>query len=272
MDDSRDQRDLDQLTSIEELDKTLMVVGIRAWAMLFFFLALIALVLFWAFFGKLPIAVSGKCLVFDSQNIYEIRNPSEGVVKEIRFFGGERVKKGETLILYENPDSEIVAPVDGRILWVDSRRGAIADPHQIAIAFQGQGPVKDLKIIGFLPLFSGLKVKVGMQALCSLQNINPEKYGLLKAKVVEIFPFPVGPEERYMQKIPSKELLDYLTGYGKVPILLVIAAPELDPNTASGLAWTSEKGPPESIFPGSVGAVEIVLKNVTPISYVLPKK
>ncbi len=263
---------VEHLTSLEELDHSLVVVGIKAWLLLCFFAAVLIGSLFWAIFGTLPITVSGKCLVFDPHNTYEIRNPSAGVVEEIRFFGGEKVNKGDVIVVYENPASEITAPMDGEVLWVDLRRGSLANPSEIAVYFQGKGPIEDLRILGFLPIFSGQKVKVGMEVLTTIENANPEKYGLLCARISDIFPYPIGPEERYMQKIPSKALLNYLTDSGNIPTLLIIATPILDPSTPSQLKWTSKEGPPAMIFPGSIGNMQITLDNVKPISYVFPKK
>ncbi len=272
MDDSFQNETLEQLTSLEQLDRTLVVVGIRAWILLLFFVALIVAVVSWAFFGTLPITVSGKCLVFDPHNLYELRNPPAGTVKEIRYFGGQRVRQGEPIVIYENPDAEIVAPMDGEVLWVNLSRGSLADPNQIAIAFQGEGPANDLQIIGFLPLFGGQKVQVGMEALIAVENANAERYGMIRARVEEVFPFPVGASEHYVQKIPSKELFNYLTDNGSLPTLLVIAKPILKLGNPSQLEWTSKEGPPYRIFPGSVGKIEILLENVKPIWYVIPKK
>lgn len=272
MSDSFEKESLEHLTSLEQLDRTLVVVGIRAWLLLLFFAALIVAIVSWALLGTLPITVAGKCLVFDPYNLYELRNPPAGIVKEIHYFGGQKIKQGEAIVTYENPDSEIIAPMNGEVLWIDLSLGRPADPTQIAVAFQGEGPVSDLRIIGFLPLFSGQKVRVGMEALAALGNANPEQYGMIRARVKEIFPFPVGTSEHYMQKIPSKELLDYLTDNGSMPTLLVIAEPIINLKNPSKLEWTSNEGPPYMIFPGSVGKIEIHLENVTPISYVIPKK
>lgn len=271
MDHPTDKQVIEKLVSLEELDQSLVVVGVRSWLFLCFFAALFIAAIAWAFLGRLPITVSGKCLVFDPSNSYDLRGPETGTVKEVRFFGGEKVKQGDVIIVYENPGFELVAPTDGEILWVNLKRGSFADPKQVAVSFQGHGKVEDLRILGFLPLLAGQKVKPGMSVLVALENTSPEKYGMIRATVSDVFPYPVSAKEYYLQNVPSKELLEYLTEKEKDPILLTVAIPETNPNTPSRLEWTSDSGPPYPIFPGPVGRMQVIVKTVRPISYVFPQ-
>lgn len=272
MDDDAGRKALERLTSLEELDHSLVVVRIRSWVLFVFFFALIAMIGCWSFFGTLPITVSGKCLVFDFNNTYQIKGPSDGIIREIKFRGGQKIKKGEVIVTFDNPPSEIVAPADGEVLWIDGKEGSKVNPDLELVGYQGDGAVEDLTIIGFLPMNAGYEVKVGMQAFASIEKATPEKYGMIVAEVVRIYPFPVGKSQSTIQKIPSKELVDYLLDGGKIPKIMVICKPILNPNNPSRLEWTSKAGPPDMIFPGAIGDVEITLENVKPIVYVFPKK
>ena len=134
---------------------------------------------------------------------------------------------------------------------------------------QGVVSLNTLKIFAFIPLGPGQLVKPEMQVKCALNLFNSEKYGMVLGKVRQVMPYPISPEEYYMQKIPSKPLKNYLMG-NNLSNVLVIIDPVLDPNTYSGLAWTSGDGPHAHIEPSLLGTARITLEEVKPISYVLP--
>jgi hypothetical protein len=269
---SQEELVLDKLTSLEQLDRSMVVVGIRAWILLAFFAFLISLLLAWSFFGTLPITVTGRCIIFDRHNSMELKAPKEGTVKKFVHLAGQKIKKGEPILIYENPDFELVAPADGEVLWINTQRGADANPKESVIGFQADGKIDQMSIVGFFSLASGQEVKVGMEALASIDKATPEKYGMIRAVVTEVYPYPVGPSEVALRKIPSPELTRYLRGNDIVPKLLVIAQPVLNPKNPSQFEWTSRSGPPHMVFPGSIGHVQVTLENVKPISYVLPKR
>ncbi len=272
MDEDEDDKALDKLTSLEELDQSLVVVRIRGWILLVFFSLLVIAIGSWSFFGTLPISVTGKCLVFDLENAYQLQAPTEGIIKEIRYRSGEKVEKGTVLVTFDNPPSEVVAPANGEVLWVNGKEGLKPDLNYELVGFQGDGTVKDLTIIGFLPMRAGFEVVPGMTAHASIDKATPEKYGMMVAKVTRVDPFPVGPEQSTIQKIPSKALVNYLIDGDRGPKIMVLCKPVINPHNPSQLEWTSEDGPPYMIFPGAVGNLQITLENVKPITYVLPKK
>lgn len=57
-----------EITSIENLDEAITVVGVKGWVFLAGSLLLFVPIILWAFLGTIPIAVTGKCLLFDPSN------------------------------------------------------------------------------------------------------------------------------------------------------------------------------------------------------------
>jgi hypothetical protein len=92
---------------------------------------------------------------------------------------------------------------------------------------------------------------------------------MLKGTVKQVFPYPVSPNEYYMQKIPSNALKSYFLN-PEVPTILVIIQPLFDPNTPSALAWTSKQGPPVPLHPSAVGTSRVTVDRIRPIAYVIP--
>ena len=125
-------------------------------------------------------------------------------------------------------------------------------------------------VMGFVPLFSGEQVRPGMRALVTLDAIDSAVYGMMEGVVTKVYPYPVSAQDELLDPIPSSRLREYLT-QGEIPILLILIEPVADSQTPSGLRWTSKQGPFGTITDGSVGQVDVVLKQVRPISYVIPQ-
>jgi len=59
---------VEYIASIEHLDKALTVVTIKGWLFLLFSIILSVGIVVWAFLGVIPVAVSGKAIVFNSNS------------------------------------------------------------------------------------------------------------------------------------------------------------------------------------------------------------
>ena len=189
---------VEQITSLQELNRTIHVITIKGWLALVFVALFCLAAILWAISGRLPVTVNGKCVA-----------------------------------LYEE----------------DGVR---------------------LKILGFLPLFSGQQVEKGMAAKISLDAADSSIYGEIEGVVQDVIPFPVNAEDPAVLQIPSSSLRNYLT-QGPLPTILVVIEPIYDPETPSRVKWTSKTGPLKPVLEGSVGNVDIILKTIKPISYVIPK-
>jgi HlyD family secretion protein len=68
--------------------------------------------------------------------------------------------------------------------------------------------------------------------------------------------------------VKSPAVARYLIGQGApIPVLLRL---EEDPNTPSGLRWTSSKGAPVPLSPGMLFTASVTVKEQRPISFVFP--
>lgn len=130
-------------------------------------------------------------------------------------------------------------------------------------------PEEELEILGFFSLVSAESIKPGMEVRCQISAVDATRYGMLRAKVKEVLPYPVGPDEAHLQKIPSESLKKYLVN-DSLPVNLVLIEPVRDAHTASGLLWTSKEGPPGPMPQVAVGMARVILDEVRPISYVIP--
>jgi hypothetical protein len=189
---------IEQITSMEDLHKTLRIVNIRGWLSFAFIALIVVAAIVWAFVGRLPVSVTGKCVVVHGENGFP------------------------------------------------------------------------LTILGFVPLLSGQQIHPGMEAKILLDSIDTARYGMIEGRVQEISSYPIDAKTSVLQQIPSASLREYLTE-GSAPTTLLVIEPVLDPQTVSGLKWTSKTGPPTPVTEGSIGEAIVILKTLKPISYVIPQ-
>lgn len=137
---------------------------------------------------------------------------------------------------------------------------------RLPVTVDGKGVLLETReILGFFSLYSGQQIKAGMHATVSLDSVDASRYGRIEGIVREVSTYPVSADD--LQQIPSRSLREFLTA-GKIPTIMVV----IDPiRSDTGLKWTSKRGPKEQILDGSVGEVEVTLKIIKPINYVIPQ-
>lgn len=84
-----------ETSAIENLDEAITVVGVKGWTFLAASLVLFIPLILWAFLGTIPIAVSGKCLLFNPS----VSGPSSGsgnleIYGFLPLFAAQRIQVG----------------------------------------------------------------------------------------------------------------------------------------------------------------------------------
>ena len=272
MNNSSRKKSLEKLASPEQLDRLLVIIRFPGWIALLCLLIIIFGILLWSIFGRLPVTTSGLGIFFNPNSIELIQSDSEGVIEDVFVAMGDQVKKGESLIKIKSSgkgESKIVvAPADGRVLLVDVLRGEDVRFGTNLIWFQiiQDHDEKNLAY-GFFSIEKGDQIQKGMRAQITFDSVRSEIYGKMEGVVTEMFPF-ASKKGSILRSIPTKSLREYLTK-GEASVVVIIE-PTRDPTTPSGYKWTTKKGPPYRILPGSVGSIEVFLEEKRPITYLIP--
>ncbi len=119
----------------------------------------------------------------------------------------------------------------------------------------------------FIPFSDLEKADVYMKAVIAPFNVDENVYGKIEATITEISDYPA-----------TKEYILYLLGdigvvsaFGSQgPVYYSRAILTTDSSTASGLKWTSEKGPPYRINAGMICTADIIVDSRAPISFIVP--
>ena len=98
------------------------------------------------------------------------------------------------------------------------------------------------------------------------RQIKPE-YGYMIGKVSFVGYFPATSED-VTRTFENEALARAMMSAGPVTEVLIDLV--ASPATPSGYAWSSPKGPPDSITSGAVSSVEIVTRAQHPIELVMP--
>jgi HlyD family secretion protein len=156
--------------------------------------------------------------------------------------------------------------VDGTIVEVlkDSGDAVRAGEH---VALVSTSKFADIKVVGFVPMEEGKKIKPGMSAFFAPSAYNPREFGYIRGVVLETSPFAVS-----MESIAAElKNADMVKSIGGKKVQMRVAV-ELfrDRNAPSRLKWTSRHGAPAPLDAGFFGALLVNTEQRPPISYIVP--
>lgn len=95
---------LQKLSSPDDLDRLMPVTDSRGWIALFSFGVLIAAVIIWGFYGKVPVSVPGVGITMASGPIEAIYIRTNGVLRRFSAKSGDMVLQGQEIAVVEQPE------------------------------------------------------------------------------------------------------------------------------------------------------------------------
>lgn len=123
------------------------------------------------------------------------------------------------------------------------------------------------KLIAFVPIEMGKKVKPGMSAYFAPGSLKPQDYGYVRGIVQETSQFAVN-SDSIVTELKNRDFADAVSKSGVQARLVIEMLP--DRATVSGLKWTSRNGATTAVDAGTVGRIIINTRYRSPISYVIP--
>ena len=175
-----------------------------------------------------------------------------------------QIKRLQETLIY---DSQIVSPVQGRILELNMTEGSLVQQGNPLAVIEQSGPTVRLEAVIYVPAGLGEEIRPGMEAQVSPAMVNKEEYGFMLGRVVSVAEYPATTQSM-MQTLGNENLTALLTGQGaplKVQIDLIP-----DKNTVSGYKWSSPEGPPLVIPSGTLIQCSVVVAREKPIGKVVP--
>ena len=164
----------------------------------------------------------------------------------------------------------MISTYSGRVLEIRASVGEIVHAGRSLITIEPTGSEGlGLNAMIYVPVSQGKLLKPGMRLQVSPVSIRKEEFGVMVGIVSQVSKFPS--TAAGMKRVLKNDLLvqQMLKQSGLAPIA-VKAELIPDPRTVSGFRWTSKKGPPVVIGPGTPCAATIAVREARPIELVVP--
>jgi HlyD family secretion protein len=164
-----------------------------------------------------------------------------------------------------NQNTQVVSPIDGRVLEVKISPGAVLAVGTPVVAIESEGG--KLEALVYIPAERGKNIKLGMPVRIEPSTVKREEFGTMVGTVVAISDFPMTPQG--MAAVLHNENL--VTRFSKEGAAYAATVSlEQDPETVSGYRWAVGQGPPLRLTSGTLTRAEITTRRQRPLDLVVP--
>lgn len=162
-------------------------------------------------------------------------------------------------------DSQVVSPIDGRVIEAKVSGGSVLSVGTPVLAIESDGPALDAVV--YIPGDRGKSVRPGMEVRVEPSTVKREEYGTLVGSVVTISDFPMTPQG--MTAVLHNETLVSRFSHDGAPYAAVVRLQQ-DGAVPSGYHWSVGRGPLTQLTAGTLVRAETTTKRQRPIELVLP--
>lgn len=261
---------LQQAREPDELDAATMLASPRGWVAVFVIMILIIGAGVWSVFGQLPQTTTVQGLLTYPQGVSEVESLYTGQVTAVDVAPLGTVKAGQPMVAITDAAGGrhvVDSPFSGNVINVSAAPGqVVSEGETVATVEQTGAPGDQLVAMLLVPESEAQGIEPGASVQLDVSSAPASVYGLLKAKVTGISPYPVTAAE--LDQLLGGEL-DSLGFTGLQASRIVIADLESDPTTASGYAWNGVAGPPMKLQSQTTVTGVILLGEQRPVDIVL---
>lgn len=198
---------------------------------------------------------------------------SEAEVNSAKAARREAIQQAEASLLQlekrRSDDYTVRSVVDGTVVEISTEVGQPVDAGERIITLTPGPPGPPiLDVIAFIPQAKGKEIKAGDAVQVSPTFASRSRYGFIKGTISEIDVYAAtdGELSTYIQS--SSMISDLKARY--TSLLITRITLEADPNTESGLAWSTKKGWPGKLEPGTLLDIQAIFRVDRPIDLLLP--
>ena len=165
---------------------------------------------------------------------------------------------------------EITATASGTVYSTFATNGSTVtlDSEVARISQQDTGSDGKLQAVYFMSLSSGKNVREGMEVNIYATNLPKEEYGHMTGTVVSVADYVTSYADLFT-RLGDETLASTFSKNGAV--LEVVCEIDTDADTASGFAWSTDKGGETDLEAGTLLQGSVITEEVPPITMVIPK-
>lgn len=162
----------------------------------------------------------------------------------------------------------IISPYSGRVIELVIDSGTFINKGEPVIRLEQVGKhLKNFEATLFFSPANGKNIQRGMIAHISPSTFKPEKFGYMLGLVTGTSKFPTS-SEAMMRILHNQVLVQELVSHGAPMIIDATLIP--DPDTYSGIKWSTSTGPQAKIHSGTLCTGKITISQEPPINLVIP--
>jgi len=164
--------------------------------------------------------------------------------------------------------STIIAPFSGIVSNLTIQLNDLLQPGGfVGNIVQGGLDAGSSNVILYVPLYDAVLIEEGMEVNVSPSTVNREEHGYIIGKVVSVSASSVT-HEHMIATLQNPLLVQ--TFSGQTAVMEVEVKLLSDYSTASGFLWSTPRGAPFAISPGTISNGEIIVSYQRPIDMVIP--
>ncbi|MBR1152786.1 MULTISPECIES: NHLP bacteriocin system secretion protein [unclassified Bradyrhizobium] len=198
-----------------------------------------------------------------TQTDLETQRERESQTSEFALNDARRQMESAAGLLTQN--TQIISPVDGRVLEIKVSAGAVLAVGAPVVAIESEG--QKLEALIYIPAERGKNVKLGMPVRIEPSTVKREEFGTMVGTVVTISDFPMTPQGM-AAVLHNDNLVTRFSKEGAAYAATVSL--EQDPETVSGYRWAVGQGPPIRLSSGTLTRAEITTRRQRPLDLVVP--
>lgn len=291
---------LDNLSTPEQLNQQTKIVKPYYWLGIIAFALLVLAIIIWGVFGNINSTISMQGIVFPKSGISNVVADSGGIVQDVLYQIGDKVKKGDIIAVIPNENilesihqvqeqleeetdrrkkeelsgqlkqfyasyeqsSIIRASEDGSLQNIVSVGEAVNIGDEIANILVNSQYSNNRQVVAYVPLKVAKRLEVGMEAQICPAYISREEYGYMKGYISSIGTVPVT-EDSLEKYYGNKEYVtDILPSESCVEIIISV---QVDEKSENLFQWSNKKGNTLAVEVGTVCDIQIVIERNKPI-------
>ncbi|MBR1671169.1 MAG: NHLP bacteriocin system secretion protein [Butyrivibrio sp.] len=303
---------MEQLSSMEQLDKAVVITSPATWFAMLGAALIIAAAFIWSVFGRIPQNVTANGILIDKDGVHTVYSEADGTIESFCCEIGDHVERGDEIMklsstAYEKKISDLMArrselektadesnayttialmsldmeideyerkleaatiraPYDGVITEFSVAEGQVIASGDY-VARISRNNKENTVAVCYVPVAEGRKIKNGMTASIYPSTANKQEYGHMKGTVTYVDEYVTSRAE-IVKQVGVVSLAESFLSDG--PVIEVRFLLDRDENSANGYWWSSKRGREIDLESGTIISVDIVVKEVTPISLVIP--
>ncbi len=195
----------------------------------------------------------------------DLETQRERETQQSEFSLNDARRQMDTAAALLTQNTQVLSPVDGRVLEVKISAGAVLAVGTPVVAIESEG--QKLEALIYIPAERGKNVKPGMSVRIEPSTAKREEFGTMVGTVVSISDFPITPQGM-AAVLHNDNLVSRFSKEGAAYAATVSL--EQDPETVSGYRWAVGQGPPIRLTSGTLTRAEITTRRQRPLDLVVP--